>query len=757
MRGPQQRESVPARAYNEGMERTLRRIGLPLLISLLAPAAPAETGQAQQDMQPVIRTSTAEVLLDVVVRDRRGRLVRNLKPEDLEIYENGVKQQIRSFRFAGAERRRTERRGEQPARQAALAPPAGGPLPLRAVNLLCLVFHNLDPVNRTRAQRVAEALLKEEFPPNTLAAVFALDDYLTPVSPFTDQKQDLLAAVQQAFSGRGLDFADASVSVLTANPSALTVTALVDMAAQSATVTDRLTGGEVSRLVVPRADVSMSTSANVTRGFQARDRVDMAHVTGSRALDQIATMISDLEKLPGRKSVVLLSGGLLTTGDPDAFSKLVARANAANMTIYSFNPTELNETTDTQAAKIALSQVAEVSRSQTASGPVSLSDRRQQSRQNDALEVAVRSSDILAALRELAEGTGGFLVANTAEFRKPFLRVLEEMEAHYEVAYRPQDLRFDGRLRTIEVKTTRRDLIVESRSGYFALPLKHSERPLQPHELVGLALLGAEKPPEHFPFELGYYTFGAADGRRQVAFAVEVPGRNLATAQDAASGVARAHVSAVGLIKDSAGEVVEKFSIDAPYQFALANLEAMKASAITHAQSLELAPGRYSVEVALLDRTGARFSTKRLEVEVPEPPAGLAISTPMLVQRVEETAVADGSSDPLVYQGRRVVPLVGPALESSLQPHVYFVVYPDKKKSEKAELQVEFFVNGQRLAAQTAELPPPDASGAVPMMVSAAMRPGLCELRITARQGLEAARGSVRYVVPQLQQQGRLQ
>ncbi|MCS7044582.1 MAG: VWA domain-containing protein [Chloroflexota bacterium] len=740
------------------MEKLLRRGVVSLLLfALQMPAGWTQPAQAQQEMQPVIRTSTAEVLLDVVVRDRRGRLVRNLRPEDIEIYENGVKQQIRAFRFAGAERRTTERRGQEAARQTSATPgAAGAALPLRTVNLLCIVFHNLDPVNRTRAQRVAEQLLKEEFPPNTLAAVFALDDYLTPISPFTDQKQDLLAAVQQAFSGRTLDFLDASVPVLTANPSAYTVTALVDMAARSATINDRLTGGEVSKLVVPRAEVSMSTSANVTRGYQARDRVDMAHVTGSRALDQMATMVSELEKLPGRKSVILMSGGLLTTGDPDAFGKLVARANAANMTIYSFNPTELNETTDTQAAKIALSQVAEVSRSQTALGSVSLSERRQQSRQGDALEVAVRSSDIMAALRELAEGTGGFLVANTAEFRKPFLRVLEEMEAHYEVAYRPANLKLDGRLRTIEVKTSRKDLVVESRNGYFALPLRHSEKPLQPHELIGLALLGAEQPLAHFPFELGYYTFGGSGGRRQVAFAFEVPGKALATAQDAASGIAQAHVSVVGLVKDAEGEVVEKFSLDAPYQFALANLEAMKASAITHAQSLELAAGRYLLEVAVLDRTGARVSTKRLELEVPEPPAGLAVSTPMLVQRVEEAGAAEGSSDPLVYQGRRVVPLVSPALDPAMQPHVYFVVYPDRRKAEKAELLVEFYVNGQRLAAQTAELPPPDPSGAVPMMVSAAMRPGLCEVRITARQGEAQARSSVRYVVPQARQQSRV-
>lgn len=732
-------------------------------VLLAVAGAPLSLGQskatqAASEAPPTIRTSAAEVLLDVVVRDRRGRLVRNLSPDDIEIYENGVKQQIRAFRFAGAERRRTESRGGEPTVRQTAQQAAAGPLPLRALNLLCIVFHNLDPVNRVRAQKLAEALLQEEFPPNTLAGVFVLDDYLTPVSSFTDQKQDLLAAVQQAFSGRALDFQQASVAVLTASPSEYTVTALVDMAAHSATVTDRVTGGEVSRLVVPRAEVSTSLSANTTRGYQARDRVDMAHVTGSRAMDQIATMVSQLEKLPGRKSVVLVSGGLLTTGDPDAFGKLVARANAANMTIYSFDPTELNETTDTQAAKIALSQVADVSRTQTdVRRQPSLTERRQQSRQGDALEVAVRSSDLRAALRELAEGTGGFLVANTSEFRKPFQRVIEELEARYEVAYRPADLKLDGRLRTIEVRTRRKDLVIESRSGYFALPLEHGERPLQPHEVVGLALLGAERPPEQFPFETGVYTFGASDGRRQVAFAFEVQGKELATEQDAASGIARAHLSLVGLVKDAGGEVVDKFSIDAPYQFALANLDAMRASPITHAQPLDLAPGHYLLEVAMLDRAGARVSTKRLEVEVPAPAAGPAISTPMLVQSVQE-AVGGGHGDPLVYQGRRVVPLVSPVLAPSMQPYVYFIVYPDRKRSEKAELTVEFFVNGQRLAAQNSELPLPDPSGAVPMMVGAAMRPGLCEVRLTARQGDAAATSSVRYVVPHSQtQQGRLQ
>lgn len=741
-------------AYNESMKLTAGAAVLAILACWPC-SAQRQQGKEAQDSQAVIRTGVAEVLLDVVVRDKRGRLVRNLKPEDLEIYENGVRQDIRAFRLAGVERRRSEK-NEAAAVQAKPAAVQSRPMSLRAVNLLCFVFHNLDPVNRTRALRMAESVLSEELPPNTLVGVFTLDDYLTPVGAFTDQKKDILEAVRQAFSGKSLDFEQASVAVLSANPNMFTVEVLVSMAgpATTATVTDRVTGGEVSKIVVPRADVAMAPGANALRGDRARERVDMAHVSGSRAMDQLEVMISQLAKLPGKKNVVLVSGGLLTTGDPDAFGRLVGKANEANITVYSFDPTELDETTDTQAAKIALSQVAAVSRTQSSLNP-SLQERRQQSRQGDALEVAVRSSDLRAALREIAEGTGGFLVANTAEFRKPFQRVLEDMEAHYEVAYRPADLRLDGRLRTIEVKPKRKDLIVESRTGYFALPPKPDGGGLAPHEVIGLAVLGKNPRPADFDFETGVYAFGGEGGRRALALAFELPGKSLSVAQDAARGIARAHMSLVGLVKDSSGEVVEQFSVDSPYEFALTNLPAMQASRITHAQSLKLMPGHYTVEVAMLDRAGGRMGVKTLDLEVPAAPQGLTISSPILVQRVEESAGAGGDGDPLMYQGRRVVPLVSPALESVSQPHVYFVVYPEKNRPEKTQIQVEFFVNGQRLAAQTAELPPPDEKGAIPMMVAAAMRPGLCELRITAMQGEAKATGSVRYVAPQVKAQAQ--
>src|SRR6185312_13379712 len=56
------------------------------------PAAPAAPGQA-----PTFRVSVDLVTNDIVVRDEKGNFVPDLRPEDIEVYEDGVKQELASM------------------------------------------------------------------------------------------------------------------------------------------------------------------------------------------------------------------------------------------------------------------------------------------------------------------------------------------------------------------------------------------------------------------------------------------------------------------------------------------------------------------------------------------------------------------------------------------------------------------------------------------------------------------------------------
>jgi VWFA-related protein len=73
-------------------------IGVPAAAQ--APAGSAQQPPAQQPQQPqreVIRRQIDVITTDVIVRDNRGQFVADLKKDDFEVYEDGVKQEVVSF------------------------------------------------------------------------------------------------------------------------------------------------------------------------------------------------------------------------------------------------------------------------------------------------------------------------------------------------------------------------------------------------------------------------------------------------------------------------------------------------------------------------------------------------------------------------------------------------------------------------------------------------------------------------------------
>jgi hypothetical protein len=106
------------------------------------------------------------------------------------------------------------------------------------------------------------------------------------------------------------------------------------------------------------------------------------------------------------------------------------------------------------------------------------------------------------------------------------------------------------------------------------------------------------------------------------------------------------------------------------------------------------------------------------------------------------------ADDPLVFKDRELVPMFDGSLKSSAKPMLYFVVYPDKSIPEAPRVRVQFLVNGEELEQKQSDLPAPDSSGAIPVLVNAATKPGNCEIKITAVQAFQSTTRSVTYTVP---------
>ena len=66
--------------------------------SAQAPAAAQATEAVAADSM-TLRTTVSEVLLDVVVRRKDGKIIRDLKPGEVQVFEDGVPQKMRHFEF----------------------------------------------------------------------------------------------------------------------------------------------------------------------------------------------------------------------------------------------------------------------------------------------------------------------------------------------------------------------------------------------------------------------------------------------------------------------------------------------------------------------------------------------------------------------------------------------------------------------------------------------------------------------------------
>jgi hypothetical protein len=207
----------------------------------------------------------------------------------------------------------------------------------------------------------------------------------------------------------------------------------------------------------------------------------------------------------------------------------------------------------------------------------------------------------------------------------------------------------------------------------------------------------------------------------------------------------------LALVKDSSGQVVDKFSQDSPYEIPEENMAKARATSMTFTHPLALPAGHYTVEIAALDRESNKASTSSIAFDSPER-KGVGLSSILLVGHMEPVTGKVAAADPLEFQpdpaqGKRVVPELDTALAANVSPYVFFVVYPDKSIADKPKIQAEFLINGQVAAKQVADLPAPDATGAIPMVINTAAKPGNLELRITALQGNSSSVQSLKYSI----------
>ncbi len=724
---------MPETRYKQGILVIMRTcfmlwilISLPLL---------AQTGTAPANSQtefPIIRSTTNEVLLDFVVRDKHDKLIRNLSETEVEIFEDGVKQKMNAFRSVSG-----REQVDLPLTTATASQAVQPVNAVRDVNLVSIVFQRMTREGREFAQNAALEFLNNELKGNTYVGVYSLDYRLNPLSRYTKDHDVLAAAIRRASGGAYQEFGRDAQNVM--NQVQTTVTGGQGGLAASSSVDLFATAVRMT------SETAYSDTAKLMGSMIQEIQLKSANADGTQAMSSLLMLARYQAKLPGRKTILLLSEGLQVPPDNGEMMRAtISAANRANVSFYSVDVRGLRVQS---ASSLSLNGLRGITRGVVGGVQNRVEqDVRDASSQDDKLSNSLHGNTQLN-MGELAEGTGGFLIADTNDIQKPMRRIMEDVRTHYEAAYTPVSSSLDGRFRKIEVRVARSNLVVQARSGYYAMP-EIGNKPLLPFELLGLNAINASPAPGAVTFRAGLLRFRGGKSSTQYVFTFEVPVKTLTVTEDAARKVGRVHVSLLGLIRGENKQVIDRVSRDLSNEFPLDKIPALKNGNLIYTQAVDLAPGRYTIECAALDREKDTAGVKKISAVVLERD-GLSVSDISLVRRIEPLTATPDAANPLEFSGGRVTPTLSLSASNAGGTDLFFIVYPPAppEAASKTEVYLQFWQNGKLIRQVQPELPNEGAGQGIPVLASAALKTGQYEVRVIAKQGNEFARNTTAIIV----------
>jgi VWFA-related protein len=191
----------------------------------------------------------------------------------------------------------------------------------------------------------------------------------------------------------------------------------------------------------------------------------------NRSLALLSTssyVIDSLKLIPGRKDLVLITGGIpifeLNTSSSDTtqvLNQFAENAFRAGVVVNTFDPRGLAATPGVKGfqatpAKSALG----------GSDPTDATFGKGDPGANAAISVGLTAGEDHLALSTISKYTGGYAVYNTNDFDKGLDKILSRGNGYYTLAFRPADL--DNKDHKLEIKVKRGGVRVYNHTHYLA-------------------------------------------------------------------------------------------------------------------------------------------------------------------------------------------------------------------------------------------------------------------------------------------------
>ena len=405
-----------------------RTFALFLAAALALPAA-AQKKNTEPEPPKLIETIDVRLInVDVIVTDRRGNFVPNLKKEDFQVLENGVPKTITNFYEVEGSRART-----------VIADEVGGqvtaPQAVTEETKRRIIFYvdnlTLNPFNRNRVFNEMKTFLKTAMRPGDEAMVATFNRSMKVRVPFTRDMAQIESILESLARESALGIANRS---------------------ESRTTQDRIRDARTYDEAVATARTYASSVEHDLRQSVASLNALMSTLAGVEGKKVLVLTSEGFPMQPGRdmfqfldeigrekgwmNSTSTIEG--MTYNSSSLIQSVAKTANANDITMYTIHAAGLNANDDMSA---------------------------ENARPTSTLVSHAALTNSTESMQLMAQMTGGVASVNTNNFAAAFQRIHKDLESYYSLGYRAGTERVD-RQRYLEVRVKNKEYRVRNRQTF---------------------------------------------------------------------------------------------------------------------------------------------------------------------------------------------------------------------------------------------------------------------------------------------------
>src|SRR5580693_1025010 len=459
-----------------------------LVLVLLCAAAPS-----QQEPEYVLHVESDLVLVNVTVRDKNGKFVEGLKPEDFTILEDNKQQKILSFDVENVDAvpaldvaQAKALPESAPAQKAPVTSPSNSAAQYKDRRLIVLFFDlsAMEPDEIDHAVTSAEHYVDTQMAPADLVSIVSLGSSLLVNQDFTTDRALLKKQLDAFSSGSGQGFEEGTTG-----------------------------------------------TTDTGQPFTADD-TEYNIFNTDRRLEALRSVAAKLSHIQQKKSLIYFSSGMDRTGIENQ-SELRAAVNEAvrsNLAIYTMDMRGLQAlVAGGEAQNASLRGVSAYSGQSTL----------------NALNSNFTTQETLVTL---ASDTGGRAFLDSNDFSKIFTGVQQDTSTYYVLGYHSTNTARDGRYRRIAVKSSLPGAKIDYRRGYYA-PADYQHATQDDKERQLEEELASELPATDLPLYLGIAYFRLEGNKFFVPISLVVPGSQIPFVRS--SDRDKATLDVIGIVLDS--------------------------------------------------------------------------------------------------------------------------------------------------------------------------------------------------------------